>query len=102
LAGEAAQNDGRLARRPLKNESREIEAHQFLLSRINLLIEEHIMSIQSLDSLTCPVMFGELALRRLMARDLLSGELRVLKSASEWLKYYCTELSRVLESVENF
>lgn len=43
---EAAQNDGRLARRPLKNSSREIQAHKILLSRISQLIEEYNVSMK--------------------------------------------------------
>ncbi|PSS33456.1 [Fructose-bisphosphate aldolase]-lysine N-methyltransferase [Actinidia chinensis var. chinensis] len=93
LAMEAAQNDGRLARYPLKNKSREIEAHCFLLSLIAQLIEEHDATIESLGHLSSPVMFEKLSPRRQMARDLLAGELRVLKSASEWLKNYCARLS---------
>lgn len=46
LAMEAAQNDGRLARRPLKNSSREIQAHEILLSRISQLIEEYNVSMK--------------------------------------------------------
>ncbi|KAL6980440.1 hypothetical protein U1Q18_022079 [Sarracenia purpurea var. burkii] len=93
LVIEAAQNDGRLARYPLKNKNREVEAHRFLLSRITQLIEEHNISIKSLGSLCSPSAFGKLARRRQMAQDLLAGELRVLKSASEWLRNYCTRLS---------
>ncbi|XP_050212047.1 ribosomal lysine N-methyltransferase 4 isoform X2 [Mercurialis annua] len=91
LVLEAAQADGRLARLPLKNSSREIEAHEFLLSRINQLIEKYNASIKSLrrpTSLSCK----NYALRRKMAIDLLTGELRVLKSASTWLKNYCPSL----------
>lgn len=43
---EAAQNDGRLARRPLKNRSREIQAHQILLSWMTELINEYNTSIK--------------------------------------------------------
>jgi hypothetical protein len=43
---EAAQNDGRLARRPLKNSSREIQAHEILLSRISQLLEEYNVSMK--------------------------------------------------------
>ncbi|KAJ6901993.1 hypothetical protein NC651_019703 [Populus alba x Populus x berolinensis] len=46
LAMEAAQNDGRLARRPLKNSGREIQAHEILLSRISQLIEEYNVSMK--------------------------------------------------------
>ena len=38
-------------------------------------------------------MCGRLAVRMQMARDLLSGELSILKSASMWLKSYCTTLT---------
>ncbi|KAL7253051.1 hypothetical protein ACSBR1_007551 [Camellia fascicularis] len=94
LVMEAAQNDGRLARYPLKNKTREMEAHWFLLSKITRLAEEHSVSIKSLEPLSSPFMFQELAPRKQMARDLLAGELRVLNSASEWLKNYCTTLSK--------
>ncbi|KAF5959485.1 hypothetical protein HYC85_000694 [Camellia sinensis] len=95
LAMEAVQNDGRLARYPLKNKTREMEAHWFLLSKITRLVEEHNVSIKSLEPSSSPFMFQKFALRKQMARDLLAGELRVLKSASEWLKNYCTTLSKL-------
>ncbi|XP_058109898.1 fructose-bisphosphate aldolase-lysine N-methyltransferase, chloroplastic isoform X4 [Magnolia sinica] len=93
LAMEAAQNDGRLARLPLKDMSREIGAHHMLLSQITHMIREYDASIKSLDS---PNSHNsrQFVLRRQMARDLLSGELRVLKSASAWLMNYCGTLSR--------
>ena len=43
---EAPQNDGRLARRPFKDSSREIQAHEILLSRISQLIEEYSVSMK--------------------------------------------------------
>ncbi|CAN6693026.1 unnamed protein product [Malus baccata var. baccata] len=46
LAKEAAQHDGRLARRPLTNSSREIEAHQMLLSKLTQLAEDCDASIK--------------------------------------------------------
>ncbi|CAI9773980.1 unnamed protein product [Fraxinus pennsylvanica] len=91
LAKEAEQHDGRLARHPLKNKRREIEAHQLLLSKIAKLIEEYDASIKSLGSM--PRVYGKGSLRRQLARDLLTGELRVLQSASAWLKNYCVTLS---------
>ncbi|XP_052204837.1 ribosomal lysine N-methyltransferase 4 isoform X3 [Diospyros lotus] len=93
LAVEAAQSDGRLARHPLKNKSREIEAHRFLLAQISRLMEEHSVSIESMGPPSSSVSFDKAALRRRMARDLLTGELRVLKSASDWLENYCATLS---------
>ncbi|KAM7494978.1 hypothetical protein LguiB_029587 [Lonicera macranthoides] len=88
LAMEAAENDGRLARRPLKNTTREVQAHQFLLSRINQLIEEYNTSIMSLRTPHLPHSYGKCALRRQLAIDLLDGERRILRSASDWLKNY--------------
>ncbi|XAR56125.1 Histone-lysine N-methyltransferase [Bertholletia excelsa] len=94
LALEAVENDGRLARSPLKNKSREIEAHQFLLSHVTHLIEEYDVAIKALDPPVPTDMSEILAPRKQMAHDLLAGELRVLKSASEWLKNYCAMLSK--------
>lgn len=64
LAMEAAQNDGRLARRPLKNSSREIQAHDILLSRITQLIEEYNASIEVNECFLSPsrCLFGALSL----------------------------------------
>ncbi|KAK9684075.1 hypothetical protein RND81_10G184800 [Saponaria officinalis] len=47
LAVEAAQHDGRLARRPLANRSLEMQAHKILLSRVNDVIDTHSVSIES-------------------------------------------------------
>ncbi|XP_065622319.1 uncharacterized protein LOC112015821 isoform X1 [Quercus suber] len=93
LAKEAAQNDGRLARRPLSNRSKEICAHEKLLLLITQLIEEYNATIKSLVPVNSTPMCERLAVRRQMSRDLLSGELRILKSASMWLKSYCTTLT---------
>lgn len=41
LATEATQNDGRLARIPLKNRDREVEAHRLLHSRISHMIDNY-------------------------------------------------------------
>ena len=41
LESEAAQSDGRLARSPLKNKSREIEAHELIHSKITEQINEY-------------------------------------------------------------
>ncbi|KAK0593099.1 hypothetical protein LWI29_030947 [Acer saccharum] len=84
LAMEAAKNDGRLARRPLKNISQEILAHQILLSQITKLTEEYNASIESLEPVNSPSTSERYGLRKQMARDLLTGELRVLKSATAY------------------
>ncbi|OVA18230.1 SET domain [Macleaya cordata] len=93
LEMEAAKNDGRLARRPLKDMSREIQAHQILLSQIVHLIQEYDASIKRLRPVNLPSIDRQLSLRRRMAHDLLTGELRVLKSAYAWLTSYCYTLS---------
>ena len=46
LAQEAAQNDGRLARHPLSNRSKEIWAHEKLLLLITQLIEKYNATIK--------------------------------------------------------
>lgn len=106
LALEAAQNDGRLARRPLTDRSREILAHEILLLRITQLMEEYDAAIKSLAPVRSPLLKCEtLAFRSQMAQDLLNGELRILKSASAWLKNYCATLTTRnyhWEDVENF
>lgn len=91
LMNEAAQNDGRLARKPFKNKNREIAAHQLLLSEMSHLIQEHDKHIKLLVP-TPPFLREKSALRRQLALDLLTGEHRVLKSASAWLENYCSTL----------
>ncbi|XP_047967684.1 ribulose-1,5 bisphosphate carboxylase/oxygenase large subunit N-methyltransferase, chloroplastic [Salvia hispanica] len=91
LAKEAAENDGRLARKPLKHKNRELAAHQLLLSEMSRLIKDHDEHIKSLAP-TPPTLREKSALRQKLALDLLSGELRVLKSASAWLENYCSRL----------
>ncbi|CAH8268667.1 unnamed protein product [Arabidopsis lyrata] len=95
LSKEAAKNDGRLARLPFKDRSRELEAHKILLSHINRLIEDHSACIKELEESKCYFVSQRFAVRRKMAKDLLYGELRVLRSAAEWLNHYCTTLFSV-------
>ncbi|CAH9133360.1 unnamed protein product [Cuscuta epithymum] len=89
LEMEAAENDGRLARRPLRDMCREVEAHRFLLMIIIDFIKMYDTSIKSLKRLTSGDIVNK---RHLMAYDLLSGELRILKSTAEWLQNYCLKL----------
>lgn len=46
MALEAAQSDGRLARRPLKNRQREIQAHLILLHHLDQMIKSHHAAIK--------------------------------------------------------
>ncbi|XP_031250139.1 fructose-bisphosphate aldolase-lysine N-methyltransferase, chloroplastic [Pistacia vera] len=93
LVTEAEKNDGRLARHPFRNSGQEILAHKILLSEITRLIEEYNASIESLEHVLSPPTCKRFALRKKMAQDLLVGELRVLESASAWLKNYCATLT---------
>lgn len=88
---EATQNDGRLGRRPLKNITREIQAHQLLLSSITKLIDQYNASAKLMKPTGCPASKRD-GIRRLMACELLAGELRILKSAASWLGNYTTNL----------
>ncbi|KAF6166488.1 hypothetical protein GIB67_038225 [Kingdonia uniflora] len=90
---EAEQNDGRLARRPLKNVSREIEAHHMLHTEVMHLIQEYDASVKTLRRVNHPSNDEKYAHRNQLAHDLLTGELRVLKSVSSWLTNYCATLS---------
>lgn len=91
---EAACYDGRLARRPFKNNSREIQAMALLLARIEMLIQQHAASILALQFMeSCKVKDSRLCIRGELAQSLLNGELHILHSASAWLKHYCTTLS---------
>ena len=59
LSKEAEQNDGRLARLPFKDRSRELEAHKIILAHINSLIVDHsvcIKVLQNFDAINCHIM----------------------------------------------
>ncbi|XP_020087383.1 uncharacterized protein LOC109709522 isoform X7 [Ananas comosus] len=92
MALEAAENDGRLARRPLKNREREVHAHRTLLFRVERMVRDHDAAIKVLQSSVVSVDDTTLFVRRGMARDLLNGELHVLRSAHTWLANYCAAL----------
>ncbi|KAJ1400225.1 Rubisco LSMT, substrate-binding domain [Sesbania bispinosa] len=90
---EAAQTDGRLARRPLQDINKEIQAHLMLSSLFIQLIEKRYATIMSLDSSNSRSFCETVDVRRQMARDLIHGELRILKSATAWLENYCFSLT---------
>ncbi|CAF2047662.1 unnamed protein product [Brassica napus] len=92
LSKEAELNDGRLARLPFKDRSRELEAHKIILAHINSLIVDHNVCIKELGASNFRFESQRLTVRRQMARELIFGELRVLRSAAEWLIHYCTNL----------
>ncbi|XP_076913871.1 fructose-bisphosphate aldolase-lysine N-methyltransferase, chloroplastic-like [Bidens hawaiensis] len=90
LATEATQNDGRLARILLKNRDREVEAHRLLHSRFSHMIENYNAALESLTHYSSE----QNTQRMQLARDLLTGELRILESASTWLRNYCQTLKQ--------
>ncbi|OAY85536.1 (Fructose-bisphosphate aldolase)-lysine N-methyltransferase, chloroplastic [Ananas comosus] len=73
MALEAAENDGRLARRPLKNREREVHAHRTLLFRVERMVRDHDAAIKVLQSSVVSVDDTTLFVRRGMARALLNG-----------------------------
>ncbi|KAK8593340.1 hypothetical protein V6N13_043067 [Hibiscus sabdariffa] len=97
LGMEAAQIDGRLARHPLKDSRREFKAHQMLLSHITNSMQKYDAAIKSLALVNSPSTSNTFALRRQMALNLLTGELRVLRSASAWLNNYCVVLKSTIK-----
>ncbi|GJT05141.1 putative RNA-directed DNA polymerase [Tanacetum coccineum] len=92
LAMEATEDDGYLAHIPLKNKAREMEAHRFLRMRFDDMIENHSAALESLTCAASPTLSGKCARRMQLARDLLTSDLQILRSASAWLKCYCETL----------
>lgn len=93
MAMEAAENDGRLARRPLKNAEREIHAHRKLLSHLDDIIQGHSTAIEGLENVADPACRSMHPFRKEMAKDLLVGELRGLQSARAWVANYCESVN---------
>lgn len=61
----------------------------------NVGFEFYWVLLQELEESKCYFVSQRFAVRRKMAKDLLYGELRVLRSAAEWLNHYCTTLFSV-------
>ncbi|EPS63276.1 hypothetical protein M569_11509, partial [Genlisea aurea] len=81
----ANRTDGRLARRPV-GKTNEVRSHRFLATEIDKLIGEVDKQIRDIS-----ICHGGAGLgRRKLALDVLSGEVRVLKSAVSWLNSYCS------------
>ncbi|KAJ4770711.1 SET domain-containing protein [Rhynchospora pubera] len=93
MAKEAAQSDGRLARSPLKNRQREMQAHLILFQHLDRMIQGHLAALKGLQNMNVPDSSEAFSTRRKMAKDLLGGELRVLHSAHSWLAAYCKDMS---------
>ncbi|XP_034593222.1 fructose-bisphosphate aldolase-lysine N-methyltransferase, chloroplastic isoform X2 [Setaria viridis] len=93
MSTEAARDDGRLARRPLENREREIHAHRMLLLHLDEEIQGYFTAIEHLGIASDPESRSVHPFRKEMAKDLLVGELRVLRSARAWVATYCETLS---------
>lgn len=89
MAMEAAENDGRLARRPLKHAEREVHAHRKLLMHLDNIIQSHSTAIEQLEIVDGAASRSMHPFRKKMAKDLLAGELQVLQSAHAWIANYC-------------
>uniref|UniRef100_A0A453GY98 Rubisco LSMT substrate-binding domain-containing protein n=1 Tax=Aegilops tauschii subsp. strangulata TaxID=200361 RepID=A0A453GY98_AEGTS len=89
MAVEAAENDGRLARRPLKHAEREVHAHRKLLMHLDSMIQGHSTAIEQLETIDGAASRSMHQFRKEMAKNLLAGELQVLQSAYAWVANYC-------------
>ncbi|KAM0948200.1 putative [Ribulose-bisphosphate carboxylase]-lysine N-methyltransferase [Dioscorea sansibarensis] len=89
---EATENDGRLARRTLKDMSKEILAHHILLAQLERAVHSHVAAIMALSSAQTFNNHSRFTYRRQMAKDVLEGELCLLRSACDWIKNYCLRL----------
>ncbi|XP_051228626.1 fructose-bisphosphate aldolase-lysine N-methyltransferase, chloroplastic isoform X3 [Lolium perenne] len=89
MAMEAAENDGRLARRPLKHAEREVHAHRKLLFHVDNMIQGHSTAIEQLEIVDGTASRNMHPFRKEMAKDILAGELQVLQSAHAWAANYC-------------
>ncbi|CAM0885652.1 unnamed protein product [Alopecurus aequalis] len=93
MALEAAENDGRLARRPLKHAEKEVHAHRKLLLHLDSMIQGLSTAIEQLEMVDDAASRSTHPFRKEMARDILAGELRVLRSARAWVASYCETLN---------
>ncbi|GKD89408.1 hypothetical protein Tco_1364915, partial [Tanacetum coccineum] len=67
LVMEATEDDGHLARYPLKNKERETEAHRFLHLRFDDMIENLSAALESLTRAASPTLSGKCARRMQLA-----------------------------------
>jgi len=120
MAAEALKHDGRLARQPAKSRSKEAQVMNLLLARFESLINQRSLAVRILHlpifkfQIFCVDVNGEIAnmswnLQALqisdacrglkqtawkpsasMARDVIAGEIRVLRSAAAWLRHHAS------------
>eukprot|EP00250_Pteridium_aquilinum_P014189 c21832_g1_i4 orf=157-1884(+) len=98
LERQASELDGRLARQPFKDVHKELQAMVLLLARVESLIQDYVGAILALEMAEfCKLNRKSVPrIRRKMAEDILDGELRILRSAANWLKHHCIALNSLL------
>ncbi|KAL2613202.1 hypothetical protein R1flu_024894 [Riccia fluitans] len=95
MAAEAVKHDGRLARRPLKDKTREAQAMSLLLARLESMMQQRHSSLLTLRLVeTCrgknAGSSSPITVHVQMAGDVVGGEMRVLRSAIAWLRNHCS------------
>ncbi|CAM6101597.1 unnamed protein product [Calypogeia fissa] len=91
MASEVAEQDGRLCRRPLKNRNREAQAMSLLLARLESMMQQRHASLVSMRLVeACRLKGNPMSVHAHMAGAVISGEMRVLRSAISWLRNHCS------------
>ncbi|OAE19608.1 hypothetical protein AXG93_3756s1140 [Marchantia polymorpha subsp. ruderalis] len=95
MAAEATKLDGRLARRPLKDKNREAQAMSLLLARLESMMQQRHSALLTLRLVeTCrgsnSGSKSPVTVHVHMAGAVVSGEMRVLRSAIAWLRNHCS------------
>ncbi|KAG6546684.1 hypothetical protein Mapa_011873 [Marchantia paleacea] len=95
MAAEATKLDGRLARRPLKDKNREAQAMSLLLARLESMMQQRHSALLTLRLVeTCrgtnSGSKSPVTVHVQMAGAVVSGEMRVLRSAIAWLRNHCS------------
>ncbi|BBN05391.1 hypothetical protein Mp_3g12700 [Marchantia polymorpha subsp. ruderalis] len=95
MAAEATKLDGRLARRPLKDKNREAQAMSLLLARLESMMQQRHSALLTLRLVeTCrgsnSGSKSPVTMHVHMAGAVVSGEMRVLRSAIAWLRNHCS------------
>ncbi|MCO5604034.1 hypothetical protein L7F22_058191 [Adiantum nelumboides] len=98
MARQAAETDGRLARQPFKDNQKELQAMMILVMHLDFVIRDYVAAIAALQVASfCNVETGSVTgIRRKIVEDILDGEVRILRAATNWLKHYCIALKSLL------
>jgi len=87
MAVEAMKHDGRLARHPAKSRRKESQVMNLLLARFESLINQRSLAALQISDACRGIKQGAWKPSASMARDVIAGELRVLRSAAAWLRH---------------